>query len=249
MAKNPGPKPRNLTREARAKRAKATRVREVREQPRAVREQRVAPAFYVLRQFAIMAAAAADVSTVDIAKALDVDRSFVIRQTTITLKPRTPAERRILKLAEAHGAALKRRGLGTLLTGGEDIEITLAGGERQKLGPLAERRAAKAAAAKAPKAKAPAKPKPTPPPKPSLAAEKPKASKPKAAVNNAGAALAKRREEKAAKAAAKAAKPKSQAEAPAAPDLFTPENETPVEPAATLADLGLDDSPDPAQPL
>ena len=104
-------------------------------------DARCAPAFHILRQFIIHALAKEGVPTVEIARRLGHVRSFVIKQTTITLKPRTPLERRILKLAEVHGAMLKRAGL-LGLTAGVDIETVLAGGERPKLGTLASRRAA-----------------------------------------------------------------------------------------------------------
>jgi hypothetical protein len=111
---------------------------------------RVAPAFHLLRQFVVHFMAHDGVPTLEIAEKLGHVRSFVIKQTHIVLKPRNALERRILKLAGEHAAALKRRGF-TGLLGAVDIETTLAGGERPKLGPLDERRAKRAKKTPAPK--------------------------------------------------------------------------------------------------
>lgn len=170
-------------------------------EPRDQRD-RVSPAFDVLRGFLIAIMAKAKVPTSEIADRMGHDRSYIIRRTTLQLAPRTPNEGRILALAKEYESQLRRMGVIGLL-GGEDIVATLAGGERPKLGPLEERRAAKAAAAaekakapkstpkkdakpaKEPKASKPAKPaKPTPAPKkdakPAPKKDAPKASKPAA---------------------------------------------------------------------
>lgn len=120
---------------------------------------RVSPALQVVRQFVVRALAGAGTPTTEIAKALGLSRSYTIKQATIALKPRTAAEKRILKVAAEHEAKLKRAGVSGLL-GGEDITTTLAGGERPKLGPLKarqEKRAKKAPAKKVATPKAPAK--------------------------------------------------------------------------------------------
>lgn len=130
---------------------------------------RISPAFFVLRGLLIHKFAAAGTPTAEIAKALGVNRSYIIRQTTVELKPRTPAERRILKHAAEHQGAITRLGFGGLFRG-EDITTILAGGERAKLGPLAERRAKGAPERRAAKkinasqaARAVVKPAPKPP--------------------------------------------------------------------------------------
>lgn len=235
-----------------------TRTPKNRAKPRGVNEgrsevERVNPAFYVLRQIAIHAAAKAGVATIAIAKALGIDRSYVIRQRTLMLKPRTPAERRILKLAGEHLPVIRRAGLGGLL-GGADIETTLAGGERPKLGPLAERRAkrveekgakkAKAApkAKKAePKAKAPAKAAPKPPakkvtpkvklpPQPKVKSEKPVAPVP---------------EVRSPKPSKPKAAPKAPPKAEAQPELPVDPSAAPPSPDTPLAPAGAPAKPDP----
>lgn len=159
--------------------------------------ERVSPAFYVLRGLAIHFAARAEMPTADIAAALDVNRSYVIRQTTLSLKARTPHERRIAKLAAQFEGQITRAGFKGLL-GNEDIDTTLAGGERPKLGPLAERKAAKSNTAKpkAAKPKAPAK-------------KVAKVAKPKAAPTKVNGKPAKPVAAKPAPKAAKAPKPKA----------------------------------------
>lgn len=150
---------------------------------------RTSPALQIVRQFLVRAMATSGVSTVEIANALHLSRSFTIKQAHIVLKPRNAAERRILKIANEHKAKLQRMGVSGLL-GGEDVITTLAGGERPKLGPLAERRAKaekkaakkakpatkKAAAKKAAPKSAPKKASaPTPQPAPKSAPKKPAA--------------------------------------------------------------------------
>ena len=100
---------------------------------------RTAPAFQIIRQFLVKTMATQGVPTVDIAKKLGISRSFAIKQAVISLRARTPDEKRIQKVAREHEAAIRRAGLGFLM-GAEDIVTELAGGERPKLGPLAERR-------------------------------------------------------------------------------------------------------------
>lgn len=121
---------------------------------------RTSPALQIVRQFLVRALATNGMSTVKIGESLHLSRSFTIKQAHILLKPRNAAERRILKIANENKAKLQRMGIGGLL-GGEDIVTTLAGGERPKLGPLAERRAKveKAAQKAKPTAKATSKPK------------------------------------------------------------------------------------------
>ena len=211
---------------------------------------RASPALQIVRQFLVRALASSGEPTVNIAATLGLSRSFTIKQAHIALKPRNAAERRILKVANEHRAKLQRMGISGLL-GGEDIVTTLAGGERPKLGPLAERRAKREKAEKktakkpTPKKSAPKKaptkapekkaPKPKDPPK---AAPKQKA--PPKAKSNAAAKAAETRAAKKPKEKVPAAAPETKPEGkPAAPD--------PV--AATIEDLLGDEAPAPDAPV
>lgn len=202
-------------------------------------DRRVSPAFYTLRGAVIhLMAREKDTTTVEIAKRLGVNRSYVIRQTTLALKARTAAERRILKLAQEREGQIKRMGLGGLL-GNEDVTTVLPGGERPKLGSLEARRAAKAKPA-TPKAKKESAPKPAPA-KPAKVA-KVKAPKPVKEPKTAKPAP------EPAKAAKKAKKPKARKLSPAVPVeplaagtgvtaediLGAPENQNDVDPAMPL---------------
>jgi hypothetical protein len=91
--------------------------------------QRATPAFNLIRAFCIREFARQGKTTEEIANIFQVDRSFIIKQATIVLKPRTDKERVILKVARAlattsrvlHGPVFV-----DLLTG-EDIKTPLAG--------------------------------------------------------------------------------------------------------------------------
>lgn len=142
-------------------------------------QPRTSIALMLLRQLTIHAMAAAKVPTAEIAKAFDLNRSFVIKQATLMRKPRNADERRIVKVAQDYEAAIRRAGFSGLLKTDEDTTVVLAGGERPKLGKLADRQAKRAKAeAKAPKPKAPAKLKVKATPTPKVAKPKVKAEKP-----------------------------------------------------------------------
>lgn len=209
---------------------------------------RTQPAFQIIRQVLIHAMAKKDVATLDIAKKLDHSRSFVIKQVKLALKPRTASERRLLKVAAEFESTFKSMGLSGLLRA-EDVDTVLAGGERPKLGPLTERRAA---AKKAPKPAKPAKAKTPRPAKPAKAKADPTPAKqaakpvssPKGARINRDAVAAGRKaaaEAKAAK-APKAAKP-AKASKPSAKRLKAPlpaprlAEEPQSEPASTPAPI------------
>lgn len=172
-------------------------------------EPRTSPQFAVVRNalIHILAGQKPPVPTQEIADALGVNRSYVIRLQRLPMKPGTAAERKIMKLAEANQNALQRLGFGFIFRG--DLDTVLAGGVR---GPMEARKAAPAKAskpkaakapAKAAKAKAPAKAKakakapakaaqpPTKASQAKLKASKDKAPKPKAAKPPAKATRAK----------------------------------------------------------
>lgn len=216
---------------------------------------RTSPAFQILRQFLVRTLASQKVPTVDIAKKLGISRSFAIKQAVISLKARTPDEKRILKLAREHENAIRRAGL-IFLTGGEDIVTELAGGERAKLGPLAERRA-KRAKAEAKKPATPTKAKPAPkkaktaPPRAAVKEPTPtkpeggakRFAKPTGGAPKKGEDKEKKRErDRARRERLKAANLK--APVPAQP-LKTPEASA----DEVLDGLGLGATPDPAQPI
>ncbi len=229
---------------------------------------RTAPAFQIIRQFLVKTLAQQKVPTVDIAKKLGISRSFAIKQAVIALRARTPDEKRIQKVAREHEAAIRRAGLAFLM-GGEDIVTELAGGERPKLGPLAERRKRKdrqgAAAPRTPRAKSkagtpPTKAKPkggapkkkATPPKPKAKEGAPKAKPtPTSAKRNEGAAKERKRErDRARRAKLKAENLK--APVPAQPLKSDPApTESPTTGGAEdiLDGLGLGATPDPAQPV
>lgn len=115
---------------------------------------RVRPQFAVLRTALIHIMAGRGTATSEIADALKINRSYVIRLTDFGMKPQSPAERAVMKVAAEEMSGLQRLGMG--FAGKEGFETTLAGddGRRGKGGG----RPRKDAAPKAPKA-AKAKPK------------------------------------------------------------------------------------------
>lgn len=123
--------------------------------PRAPRSdrgvQRASSAFYIMRALCIHALAAKGETTEAIAKRFGVNRSFIIKQSTIVLKPRTDKERAILKVAKTLAADIDFNF--SVLLSGTDIKTTLAGSVKTVKAPA--KRAAKAPA-KAP-TKTPAK--------------------------------------------------------------------------------------------
>lgn len=94
---------------------------------------RCTPAFAVIRSalIHIMASGKNPVSTQEIADMLGVNRSYVIRLKDMPIKPATPAEKRIAKLAAEHIPQLQRLGFGFAFKDG--LETTLAGGDRSHL--------------------------------------------------------------------------------------------------------------------
>lgn len=129
--------------------------------------------YLLLRAVLVRVLAKRDVPTVKIAELLGVNRSYVIKLATIPMAPRNAQEKKLLSLAQASANANAIARLGLIgLTKGVDLVTTLAGGERPKLGTLAER-AAKAAAksARTPRApkQAPAPIKAAPAPRPAPA--------------------------------------------------------------------------------
>ena len=125
--------------------------------------ERVSPPFSLIQGLLIHFMAKAGMATTDIANALGVHRSYVIRSTEVVFEPTNEREQALLVLAADYLPKFQNLGLKGLLSG-TNIATTLAGGEREKLGSLEERRAAKAkAAAENPeKAKGSRKPKATP---------------------------------------------------------------------------------------
>jgi hypothetical protein len=97
--------------------------------PRAPRSdrgvQRAASAFYIMRALCIHALAAKGEPTEAIAKRFGVNRSFIIKQSTIVLKPRTDKERAILKVAKTLVSDIDFNF--SVLLSGTDIKTTLAG--------------------------------------------------------------------------------------------------------------------------
>lgn len=159
---------------------------------------RVRPQYSVLRQGVIHAMASRGIPTADIAAALGVNRSYVIRLTDFGVKPLGASEKAIAKAAREYEAALRKLGMGFAF--GEGFTTTLAGddGKRGKGGGR-PRKDAK-----------PAKPVPRAKPKPGPVAESLAKQKKASKANIAKAQAAKAAKPKAAKPAAvpkKAAKP------------------------------------------
>ena len=88
-------------------------------------KQRATPAFHIIRALCIRELAFQGKTTEEIAALFGVNRSFIIKQSTIILKPRTDKERTILKVANsiAHGIDLNF----VDLLAGEDLKTELAG--------------------------------------------------------------------------------------------------------------------------
>lgn len=124
--------------------------------PRAARSdrgvQRASSAFYIMRALCIRELAARGETTEDIAKRFGVNRSFIIKQATIVLKPRTPKEAAILKVARSLATGISFT-FEDMLTGA-DIKTTLAGAARPPKSAKAPAKAKKAAKPKVKPAKA-----------------------------------------------------------------------------------------------
>jgi hypothetical protein len=134
--------------------------------PTKPRVERASSAFFLIQSILISMMTKAGTSTADIAAKLEVDRSYVIRLASdgVVMAPTNAREQHLFNLATSEEFARKFQNMGLKgLLVGENTLITLAGGERPKLGPLADRRAAKEAKASAqpslpePKAEKPAK--------------------------------------------------------------------------------------------
>lgn len=104
--------------------------------------QRATPAFHIIRALCIRALAAKGETTESIAKRFGVNRSFIIKQATIVLKPRTDKERLILKVARSLAADIDFT-FNDMLNGA-DIKTTLAGSVKAAKAPT--KRATKAPA-------------------------------------------------------------------------------------------------------
>lgn len=87
--------------------------------------QRATPAFHLIRALCIRELAFQGKTTEEIAALFGVNRSFIIKQSTIILKPRTDKERTILKVAKsiAHGIDFSFNDF----LDGEDLKTHLAG--------------------------------------------------------------------------------------------------------------------------
>lgn len=170
-------------------------------------ESRVSAPFAVVRAAIInvLASQKPPMPTQKIAEKLGINRSYVIRLQSLSVKPVTPAEKRIAKAAAELGPALQRLGMGFIFK--DDIVTTLAGGERPPV-----------KAKSPPKAKPKAAAKSQPKAKPKGAA-KPKAAKPKAAAKSPPKAATKSPPKVKPKAKPKAPKaaPAAQGEQPALP--------------------------------
>jgi hypothetical protein len=99
--------------------------------------QRATPAFHIIRALCIRELAFQGKTTEEIAALFGVNRSFIIKQSTIILKPRTDKERTILKVAKsiAHeinfsfndfldGEDLKTHLAGAVIRGGKTYQNT-----------------------------------------------------------------------------------------------------------------------------
>jgi hypothetical protein len=90
------------------------------------KELRCAPTFYVIRAFCIHFLAEQGMPTEEIAQRLDVNRSFVIKQSTLVMTPRTEQEKRIYDIAKTMSEAFRLANIDGLLFG-RDLVTKLAG--------------------------------------------------------------------------------------------------------------------------
>lgn len=124
--------------------------------------QRVTPAFHIIRALCIRALAAKGETTETIAKRFGVNRSFIIKQATIVLKPRTDKERAILKVARSLAAGIDFT-FNDMLSGA-DIKTTLAGAAKARVAKSPKPKAAKASAKASAKTRKPRLKRATPQP-------------------------------------------------------------------------------------
>jgi hypothetical protein len=89
-------------------------------------EFRCAPTFYVVRAFCIHFLAEQGTPTEEIAQRLGVNRSFVIKQSTLVMTPRTEQEKRISDIAKTMSESFRLANLDGLLLG-RDLVTKLAG--------------------------------------------------------------------------------------------------------------------------
>jgi hypothetical protein len=123
---------------------------------------RVSPVFHVARLVLINAMAKARVPTEEIAAKLGVNRSYVIRQCSMSTVPTNPSERAIAKAAAEHEGHFRKLGLHGLL--GEGFTTVLAGDPEREdrvragkvVGPVASAKSPKSP--KSPKSDRPGKP-------------------------------------------------------------------------------------------
>lgn len=90
------------------------------------RELRCAPTFYVIRAFCIHFLAEQGMPTEEIARRLNVNRSFVIKQSSLVMTPRTEQEKRIFDIAKTMSGAFSLANLDGLLFG-RDLVTKLVG--------------------------------------------------------------------------------------------------------------------------
>lgn len=95
-----------------------------------ITRDRVGPQFAILRMALIHIKAGRGEATREIAEALKVDRSYVIRLTSLSMKPTSPAEKAIMKLVQDEATGLQRLGMGFALKDG--FETTLAGDDGKR---------------------------------------------------------------------------------------------------------------------
>lgn len=123
--------------------------------PEKTKSPRASNAFFLMQSILIsmMTKTNPPTPTAEIAERLGMDRSYVIRLAAegVVLAPANEREQRLFAIATSDEFTRKFQNLGLEgLLGGENIAITLAGNveaPRPKLGPLVERKGAKAAKA------------------------------------------------------------------------------------------------------
>jgi hypothetical protein len=89
-------------------------------------EFRCAPTFYVVRAFCIHFLAEQGMPTEEIAQRLGVNRSFVIKQASLVMKPRTAQEKRIFDMAKTMSESFRLANIDGLLFG-RDLTTKLVG--------------------------------------------------------------------------------------------------------------------------
>jgi hypothetical protein len=113
-----GPKPKQKTKPKTKQKPAARKSDE--------KELRCAPTFYVIRAFCIHFLAKQDMPTEEIAQRLNVNRSFVIKQSSLVMTPRTEQEKRIFDIAKTMSEAFRLTNIDGLLFG-RDLVTKLVG--------------------------------------------------------------------------------------------------------------------------